>query len=175
MALLRGYLYVIADKGRQFAKIGAARDVISRFKGLQAACPLDLEVVDVYPCTYVRFREFKVYEQLGDLRLQNEWFRWDEARIKAAIERALAIPDGTIRPILEKLHLWSNPDPSEAKAKARGYPVKRTDTGEVFPTAQAAAEAVLGSKRLAKKIRRAVKDGVKCGPTFWAKAGGYNE
>jgi hypothetical protein len=169
MALLRGYLYVIADKGRQFAKIGMSRDVISRFKGLQTACPLDLEVVSAHPCTYVRFREFKAHEQLKDLRLRNEWFSWDEVRINTAIEKALAIPDEVIKPSLEKLWMSKpNPEP-EVKVRVHSYPVKRVDTGEVFPTAQAAAEAVLGSKRLAKKIKQAIRDGAKCGPTFWAR------
>ncbi len=169
MALLRGYIYIIADKGRQFAKIGMSRDVISRFRGLQTACPLDLEVVSAHPCTYVRFREFKVHEQLSDLRLRNEWFSWNEIRITTAIEKALAIPDETIKPVLEKLHPSRlSPEP-KVKVRIYDYPVKRVDTGEIFPTTRAAALAVLGSKKLATKIKRAVKDGCKCGPTYWTR------
>ena len=160
MALLRGYIYVIADKDRQFAKIGTARDVHSRFYQISVASPLDLELVSNHPCTYVRFREYRVHMLLKDLYLRNEWFRWDEVRIKKAIEEVLAISDGDIKQELKSIPAQTD------------YPVKRVDTGEVFPTARAAAAAVLGSKRLATKIKRAVKDGVKCGPTYWTRAEG---
>lgn len=159
MALLRGYIFVIADKERQFAKIGTARDVHSRFQQISIASPLDLELVSNHPCTYVRFREFRVHTSLKDLYLRNEWFRWDEVRIKGAVEEALSISDGDIKQELKAI-----------PAQNYDYPVKRVDTGEVFPTARAAATAVLGSKRLATKIKRAVKDGVKCGPTYWTRA-----
>jgi hypothetical protein len=161
MALLRGFLYIIADKGRQFVKIGTSRDVNSRFYQISVTSPLDLELVGFYPCTYARFRENRVHMLLKDLSLRHEWFRWDEARVQAAVEKVLAIPDEDV-----KLELKTFPQ------KSYDYPVKRVDTGEVFPTARIAALTVLGSKRLATKIKRAVKDGVKCGPTYWAKVEG---
>jgi len=167
MALLRGYLYVIADKDRHFAKIGMSRDVFSHFRELVSSCPLELEIVSSHPCTYVRFREFKTHEQLKDLQSRNGWFRWDEVRIRVAVDKALSITDETIKPILGKLRSWEANPP---RAGVRDYPVKRTDTGETFPTTKDAAAAVLGSRKLASKIRLAVKNGVKCGPSFWAKA-----
>lgn len=160
MALLRGYLYVIADKERQFVKIGMARDVSSRFQQLQSSCPLSLELVSSHPCTYARFRELLIHKALWDLHLQNEWFRWDEARTQGAIAKAMAIPDDIAKSTLEK-HLTQSHDYE--------FAVKRMDTEEVFPTTRAAALAVLGSEKLAAKIKKAVKAGVKCGPTYWTK------
>ncbi len=158
MALLRGYLYVIADKGRTVAKIGMARDVHTHFQQLSAASPLDLELVSLHPCTYVRFREFKVHKSLNDLYLRQGWFRWDEVRIQAAITEALAVPETVIKTSLKS-----------TSTRNYDFPVKRADTGEVFPTTRDAAEKVLGSRKLATKIRRAVREGVKCGPCLWER------
>lgn len=158
MALLRGYLYVIVDKGRQFAKIGMARDVQSKFKDLQACCPLELEIAQIHPCTFVKFREYKTHQLLQNLRMRNEWFRWDETQIQAAVAKALAVPDEIIRQ-----HLLTTP------SVRHNFPVQRTDTGEIYPSAKAAAIAVFGSKEVAPKIKLAANKGVKCGPCFWVK------
>ncbi len=158
MALLRGYLYVIADKGRTLAQIGMTRDINTRFRHLSATCPLDLELVNLHPCTYVRYREFKVHTLLKDLYQRHDWFRWDEARIQTAIEEALAVPETTIKANLKSL-----------PTRNYDFPVKRLDTGEMFPTTRDAAEKVLGSRKLGTKIRRAVRDGVKCGPCLWER------
>lgn len=158
MALLRGYLYVIADKGRTVAKIGMARDVHTHFQQLCAACPLDLELVSLHPCTYVRYREFKVHKSLSSLYLRQGWFRWDEARTQAAIIEALAVPESIIKTSLKS-----------TSTRNYDFPVKRGDTGEVFPNSREAAEKVLGSKKYAAKIRTAVRDRIKCGPCLWER------
>jgi hypothetical protein len=164
MALLRGYLYVIVDKERQFANIGMSRDVRSRLRQLQSACPLSLEVVGNYPCTYVRFREARVHSALRGLSVQNGWFRWDEARIKAATDEVLAIETDAIKFALDKVI---------QRQRVTDYPVQRLDTGEVFPSSKAAAIAVFGLKKLAIRIRQAVKHECKCGPCFWGRVGEY--
>lgn len=159
MALLKGYLYVVADDKRQFTTIGMTRDVHSRFHQLKLASHLKLELVSYRPCTYAKFREARLLGLLKDLHLRNQWFDWDEQRIKAAIDEVLGIPDTDIRSILEEL-----------PTKRRNYPVKRDDTGEVFSSARQAAVTVLGEARLSFKIRRAIKIGAKCGPTTWSRA-----
>ena len=149
---------MIADKGRTAAKIGMARDVHTHFQQLSAASPLDLELVSLHPCTYVKFREFKVHKLLSDLYLRQGWFRWDEARIDAAIAEALAVDETTIKTSLKSV-----------STRNYDFPVKRTDTGEVFPNSREAAEKVLGSKKFAAKIRKAVRDRIKCGPCLWER------
>ena len=161
MALLSGYLYVIADKDRKFVKIGMSRDVRVRFYQISVMCPLDLELLSFYPCSYARYREHKVHEVLMDLYRKNEWFCWDEVKVTAAVKYALDIPDTEIRQELAKLKQFPSQD--------LDFPVRRGDTGEVYRSSRAAAETVFGSKKAATKIRRAVKDSVKCGPTYWAR------
>lgn len=158
MALLRGYLFVIADKGRSAARIGMARDVHTHFQQLSAASPLDLELVSLHPCSYIKYREFKVHKLLSDLYLRQGWFRWDEARIQAAITEALAVPESVIKTSLKN-----------TSTRNYDFPVKRADTGEVFPNSREAAEKALGSKKFAAKIRKAVRDRIKCGPSLWER------
>lgn len=160
MALLRGYLFAIADERRTFVKIGMARDVHSKFHSLRADFPVELKLVDYRQCTYAKFREAKVHTALKDLCLRGDWYRWDEPRMEAAIDSALAIPDSHIKSALAAL----------PEKKSRNYPVRRDDTGEIFPTARQAALTVLGSEKLALKIRQAIKAGAKCGPATWSKA-----
>lgn len=171
MALLRGYLYIIADKSRQFAKIGMSRDVRSRFKALQSECPLELEVVDSHPCNYVKVRETRAHILLKELRLRNEWFRWDEPKIREAILQALAIPDETIREAMAKY--TGSPEKYRRlmgmTVRPYNYPVKRLDTGEIYPNAKAAALAVFGTKEVAPKIKTAIRRRVKCGPCYWER------
>jgi hypothetical protein len=164
MALLRGYLYIIADKTRQFAKIGMARNVRSRLQTIKTFCPLELELVDSYPCTYVRLREARVHRLLNDLRVQNEWFCWDEARIKAAINEVLLVPDEVLRGKLEKR--WSEPSFHGDR------PVRRLDTGEVFQTIREAAKAEFGADEtlVCLAIKKAIRRKVRCGSTLWENA-----
>jgi hypothetical protein len=96
-----------------------------------------------------------------DLYRKNEWFCWDEVKVTAAVKYALDIPDTEIRQELAKLKQFPSQD--------LDFPVRRVDTGEVYRSSRAAAETVFGSKKAATKIRRAVKDSVKCGPTYWAR------
>lgn len=147
---------MVADAGRQFVKIGMSRDADSRIQALQPHCPLVLELIATYPCTYARYREFVAHWELTDLHLHNEWFRWDEIRVRDAIAKALAVPEELIKVAVPK-------------RASLDYPVRRTDTGEAFENAKHAAMAVLGDKSLAAKIRKAVRDGVKCGPSFWTR------
>lgn len=156
MALLRGYLYILADEGHQFAKIGMSRDADYCMQSAQPHCPLKLVVEGMYRCTYARYRESLLRNALKDLHLHGEWFKWDWLRISDAIAKALCLPDGEIKPTLPK-------------RQGLDYPVRRADTGEAFESAKHAAMAVLGDKGLAAKIRKAVRDGVKCGPSFWVK------
>jgi hypothetical protein len=156
MALLRGYLYVLADEGRQFAKIGMSRDADSCVQSAQPHCPLKLAVEGMFRCTYARYREAFLRNELKDLHLHGEWFKWDWPKINDAISAALRLSDSVIKPALPK-------------RQSLDYPVRRTDTGEEFENAKHAAMAVLGDKSLAARIRKAVREGVKCGPTFWTR------
>jgi hypothetical protein len=159
MALLRGYLFAIADQERQFVKIGMTRDVYARFHQTSADFPLKLELVHYFACTYAKFREAKVRIALRDLHIRGEWYRWD-ARIKIALDQVMDISDNEIKSVLDET----------STKRSHNYPVKREDTGEVFSTARIAALTVLGEAKLAPKIRLAVRTGCKCGPTTWSKA-----
>lgn len=183
MALLRGFLYVIADQARQFAKIGMSRNINVRLKEMQAACPLRLEVVHSHFCTYARIRETKVQILLKELRLHNEWFRWDGCKIRAAVEEALAIPDETIKFALSKYAGTAKEYRKVVGLSLPGpqdYPVKRLDTGEIYPSAKVAAQAVLNSgvllaplpevRELARVIRLAIKEQFQCAGCKWARA-----
>lgn len=149
---------MIADKGRTVANIGMARDVHAHFRQLTAASPLDLELVSLHPCSYMRFREFKVHKLLSDLYLRQGWFRWDEARTQTAIAEAMAVPETAIKISLKSV-----------STRSYDFPIKRADTGEVFSNSRDAAEKVLGSKKHAGKIRKAVRDRIKCGPCSWER------
>ena len=157
MALLKGNIYVVVDSERKYAKVGIARNVQNRFAGLQTACPLELKLFKVYPCTYARLREAKIHESLQQLHIRGEWFNWDQFTVEQAIEQALLIPDDTFRRI-----------PVSRWAFYEKRPVKRSDTGETFTSVQEAAKAVLGSPEAARALKAAIRNGCKCGPTTWA-------
>jgi len=167
MSLLRGYLYVIADKDRKYAKVGMSRDVLSRFVDLQSSCPLHLEIVHAFPCTYVSVREVMVHQKLKELWVRGEWFHWDEERIRTAMADVLAFPDDTIKKTLAERGLL---DVKSKPKKPYDYPVKRLDTGEAFPSAKVAALTVFGSAHIASKIKKSIKQNCFCGPCKWAVA-----
>lgn len=156
MALLRGYLYVLVDEKYQYAKIGMTRDADSCLASAQPHCPLTLKMEGIYGCTYARYREAFLRNELKSLHLHGEWFKWDFRQIEVALTGALSLPDSAIRPMLPK-------------RQGLDYPIRRMDTGEAFENAKHAAAAVLGDRALAAKIRKAVREGVKCGPCFWAR------
>jgi hypothetical protein len=170
MALLRGYLYVITDIGRQYAQVGMTRNVYSRLVSLQTSCPLHLEVVESFPCTYAGVRETLTHQRLKDLRVRGEWFRWDEVRIRTAIADALAFPDDVIKKALVELPKGTGLLAPDVKPRKYNYPVKRLDTGEVFRSAKEAAITVFGSAHVASKIKLAIKKQCFCGPCKWAVA-----
>jgi hypothetical protein len=183
MALLRGFLYVIADQARQFAKVGMSRDVNSRLKQLQTDCPLRLEIVQAHPCTYVKVRETRAHILLKELRVQGEWFKWDEGKIQTAVDDALAIPDETIKFALSKYAGTAREYRKTIGLSLPGpqdYPVKRLDTGEIFPSSKVAAQAVLDSgvllaplpnvRELARVVRLAIKEQFQCAGCKWARA-----
>lgn len=169
MALLVGYIYVIADKERKFAKIGMSRDVQVRLRDLQSYCPLPLEIVQAVRCTYARLREAKVHLTLRDLRIHGEWFHWNNERIQTALIEVLAIDDENIKAVISKF------------TGSYDYPIKRVDTGQTYPSVKKAATALLQElefsqlhggtdpKELEKILKICIKEQIVCAGTLWKK------
>jgi hypothetical protein len=67
-----GWAYAITDDFRSMVKIGTARDVATRLRGLQTASPRPLALL--WQCRGGLALEMHLHEAFADRRVRGEWF-----------------------------------------------------------------------------------------------------
>lgn len=75
-----GYVYLIYCPG-DFYKIGRAKNVRSRFAGIQLGCPYDLVLVHVIPCDDMDRAEIALHYKFTAERHKGEWFKLSQLNI----------------------------------------------------------------------------------------------
>ena len=86
--LLKGYVYVIADQERKYAKIGMTHKLSTRLSGVQLGSPVKLELVLALETPHMKRVEKELHAKLAHLWLRGEWFNFSpeiETSVRALV------------------------------------------------------------------------------------------
>lgn len=72
-------IYFVRCQARNAIKIGTADDPAARLRGLQTACPDDLELLGSIPGS--ESEERALHRKFAELRIRGEWFRAEQSLI----------------------------------------------------------------------------------------------
>lgn len=83
-----GYVYVLEGGG--FCKIGRTVDVDTRVEQLKIQLPFEVSLVHYIPCSDYVAAEKRLHEELGEYRVNGEWFKLDKDKFDwlLSIEKA---------------------------------------------------------------------------------------
>ena len=82
------FIYVIGNKEHNICKIGFTNNVFKRIRSIQTGCPFPLEIFCVIHGSMET--EKKLHEKYKDLRLNGEWFKYQNP-LKNSIEKVESV------------------------------------------------------------------------------------
>jgi hypothetical protein len=104
------YLYLI--QCNEFVKIGISYDVEERLSALQTGNPYPLAILDSFEFADAGYIEGILHRKFADARVQGEWFRLTNARLKELTE--ICQSHNGVRPLkpekLPTVPRWQFPD-----------------------------------------------------------------
>jgi len=69
-------VYAIGDADQRFVKIGYSANMDSRFRSIQASCPLELRILQTWPGGAEL--EDELHKHFADYRRRGEWFEFPD-------------------------------------------------------------------------------------------------
>lgn len=75
-----GYVYVLRSASNHY-KIGRARDVEKRVKGIQTSSPIKIDLIHYFSCKDAGKVERYLHRLFDDARIQGEWFVLDKDQV----------------------------------------------------------------------------------------------
>jgi len=73
------YVYLIRCLETPFYKIGVSKNVGARLTSLQAACPLELQIIHTFAPKHPRRIEYTLHQMFDKRRYRGEWFELEPA------------------------------------------------------------------------------------------------